>query len=380
MKLLITGGHIAPALACVDEFLNHPDIQIIFVGRKYNSLQEKSHSLEYREITKRNIPFINLTAGRLTRSLSVSTLLNIICIPIGLFSAFAILLKEKPHKILSFGGYIALPIAVAAWILRIPIFTHEQTIRPGLANTIISLFAHTIFLSFPESTRFFDKKNIVVTGNPLRRQVFEIVKKPFTISSKKLVIYITGGSLGSHEINEHIKNIIEQLLNFSVVIHQTGNVIQHNDYSKLLARRDELPDKLKENYFLREHIASDEIGFVYTKADLVIGRAGANTFFELIALKKPSILIPLPISAYGEQKKQAKVLKEAGVSQTFDESGKSEELLALIEEMIENREQYQKNFTKLQLLYHANATEIITEYILKDASFDSAHFSPPLRS
>ena len=143
MKLLITGGHITPALAIIDELLSDKKskIHIVFVGRKHTSSARKEISLEYQEIHKRDLHFIDIKAGRMTRLLSLRSLKHMLMVPSGYVQAFHILRKEKPDLIVTFGSYIGLPIAICGWILGIPIYVHEQTIHPGLSTQLIGQFA-----------------------------------------------------------------------------------------------------------------------------------------------------------------------------------------------------------------------------------------------
>lgn len=363
MKLLITGGHISPALACIDEISKKSNVEIVFVGRKYNNEREKTLSFEYDEITGRKIKFINITAGRLTRFFSLRNIRNAMNFPIGFMQAFSILKKEKPDVILTFGGYIGLPIAIVGHFLKIPVYIHEQTIYPGITNRILGKTANKIFISFEQSKKFFQDKNVIVSGNPIRNQVFKTIKKPFEIEENLPVIYVTGGSLGSHSINVHIDEIIPKLLENYIVIHQVGNVSEYNDYSRLVERRNELPARLQKRYFLRAHFQTEEVGYLYSIADLVICRSGANTFFELIALKKPAILIPLPWSAHNEQQKQAEIIAKAGAGEIFNQTGKSEDLFSLIKKIMNNKDEYIANFKKLETHYPKNAAEIIASEI-----------------
>lgn len=362
MKLLITGGHITPALAIIDEIQEQKDsskAKIVFVGRKHTSTAQKEISLEYLEIQKRAIPFIDLEAGRMTRLLSFRMLKNLVKIPKGYIHAFQILQKEKPDMILTFGSYIGLPIAICGWLLGIPIYVHEQTVHPGLSNQLIGQFATQIFVSFPESREFFDKHKTVVSGNPVRKQIFQITKKPYVIEKTLPVIYITGGSLGSHSINKLVKPILHSLLNHYIVIHQTGNVAEFKDYDTFKKIREKLPTELRKRYFLRTHFLSDEIGYIYSVSDLVIGRSGANTFFELVALHMPAIFIPLPWSANGEQQKHAKMFQEAGTGEVYDQKEDSEKFLGMIINVLDNIETYKENFKNLDSLYKRNAVQII---------------------
>jgi len=364
MKIIITGGHLSPALSVIDEINNtHKETEIIFVGRKYVSSKDKSPTLEYKEITKKGIKFYHLNAGRLTHIVSLSSFINFLKTPIGFIQALKIVKAEKPEYILSFGGYLALPIAFAAFLLKIPVYSHEQTISPGLANKLIDKFANKIFISFEESQRFFSGNKTILTGNPVKTSVLKIINKPFIIDKNKPVIYITGGSLGSHSINTHIQKILKELLKKYIIIHQTGNVKNYNDFERLKNFKSSLPVEQKNNYYLVEHFGEDELGYVYSSADLVISRAGANTFFELIFLKKPVIFIPLPWSANQEQLKQAMIFQESGTGEIFNQAENSQNLLILIENMMNNLNKYISNFTNLTNLYHKNAAKNIVQEI-----------------
>lgn len=362
MKILITGGHLAPALAIIEELkITKPDTEIIFVGRKYALDSEKTISFEYKEITKRKISFIPLQAGRLTRILSIRSLRSFLRIPLGFLRAFFILNEYRPSLILSFGGYLSLPVVFWGYVFRIPIFTHEQTIKPGLANKIIGLFSKKIFIAFDESKKYFSERKTIVTGNPVRKATFIIKKKPFEIKKDRPVIYITGGSLGSHSVNEHIKKIIDKLLYCYIVIHQTGGIKEYHDYEDLLKIKNNLPKDLSDRYFLSKYFFEDEIGYIYSLSDLVVGRAGANTFFELINLKKPAVFIPLPWSSGKEQQNHAEIFAKNGTGEIFHQIETSEKLLRIINIMIKNIESYKNNFKSLSYLYKSNASQFIVE-------------------
>lgn len=358
MKLMITGGHIAPALAVIDEILkNHKDVNLVFVGR--------NHPLECQEVTKRKIKFIILETGRLTRILSFKSLINFLKVFPGLWQSYKVISQEKPDKILSFGGYLALPIAIAARLKNIPVYTHEQTAAPGLSNKIISKFANITFVSFPESINDFNTKKTVLTGNPIRTSIFNIIKKPFLVDKSKPVIYVTGGSLGSHSINIHIKDILTQLLKKYVLIHQTGDSTEYKDYEDLIKLKEALPENLKKNYHVRKFFNDEQIGYIFSVSDLIISRAGANTFFEILHLKKPAILVPLPWSANGEQKKHAQIFQENNLGEIFDQSDTSQKLIALIGKIIGNINYYQKNFETLKSFNKQNAAQKIIKILLE---------------
>lgn len=365
-KILITGGHLAPALAIIEELRKvKKDIEIVFVGRKYALDSEKTISLEYREIEKLGIPFIPLSAGRLTRVMTFRSIRNFLRIPLGFFSAFFILREQRPDIILSFGSFLALPVAFWGYLFGIPVYSHEQTIKPGLANRLISYFSKIIFVAFSEARKYFDPSKTLVSGNPVRNAIFEIRTKPFEINKDRPVIYVTGGSLGSHSINLHIQKILSDLLMEYIVIHQVGDTKEYGDFEKLQEVRAKLPQNLASNYYLRKHFLEDEIGYVYSLTDLCVGRSGANTFFELQALKIPALFIPLPWSAGREQQKHAEIFAREGVGEIFHQVESSGKLLRQIKSMIGNLDVYKKNFEKLDYFYKQNAAKFLVKTILK---------------
>lgn len=368
MKILITGGHLAPALAIIEELKGtYENIEIIFVGRKYALDSEKTISLEYKEINKRKILFVPLQAGRLTRILSIKSLRNIFRVPLGFMKAFFTISEHRPDIILSFGGYLALPVVFWAWVFGKRIFTHEQTIKPGLANMIISRFSKKIFVAFLDAKKYFPEEKVVITGNPVRKATFTIINKPFLITKDRPVLYITGGTLGSHSINEHIKKIITSLLSDFIVIHQTGETKEYNDFEKLSEIKNNLPSELSNRYYLVKHFFEDEIGYIYSVSDLVVGRSGANTFFELINLKKPAIFIPLPWASGKEQQYHAEIFAKNGVGEIFHQIETSEKLLRMIRRIMKNINNYRKNFKSLNYLYKNNASEFIVKEIFQNS-------------
>lgn len=358
---------MAPASAFITELLKKEDknLRIVFVGRRYPHDSEKTLSLEYREMTKKGIKFIPLKTGRFTRMISVRTLQNVYLLILGIFRAFKIVQKEQPNLIFSFGSYLAAPVVFWAALFRIPIFIHEQTIHPGASNRLSAYFARKIFLAFDEAKKFFPKNKCIVTGNPVRPAIFSVINKPFNLKKDKPAIYITGGSLGSHSINEHIQKILPRLLKKYIVIHQTGSSREFHDFENLKIEVSRLSPELQQNYYSAKHFLEEEIGYVYSQADLVISRAGANTFFELIALEKPAILIPLPWSAGFEQIKHAQIFADAKTGIIFHQTENSERLLQQIDKMIKELDSYRKNFITLHNLYKKNAAEFMVSEIFK---------------
>jgi len=364
-KIIISGGHASPALAVIDELqINKPEYKIYFVGRKFNNSQDSELSFEYKEIKLRKIPFYNLNTGRLMRSISFDTLQNLFLAVRGFIHSWQIINKIRPHTILSFGGYLALPVTIMGWLYGVKIYTHEQTIHPGITNRIISVFAKNIFISYPQSVSFFPKSKTILTGNPIRHF---LLQKSSRNKYKSILdtIYITGGSLGSHSLNVHIENILQELLKKYFVIHQTGNVSEYDDFKRLTKLKEGLNEKERLRYKLISHVDSREIADVYATSDIVISRSGANTVSELIALRIPAVLVPLPWSANDEQKKHAELLENAGVAEVFDQEKSSEILLKLIQKVMIERGSYEKNYSKLENDSSPKAAAAIIETVFK---------------
>lgn len=370
MKLLITGGHFTPAISLISalqkKYKYKNSVSITFVGRKFQSESEKTVSLEYKEVTKRDVQFIHLETGRLTRVFNARTIINLLRIPFGFFNAFRIIQNERPDLVFSFGGYIGLPIVFWAWCFRIPVYTHEQAIHPGLANRLIGRLAKKIFVSFEESKQYFPSDKTIMVGNLVRESVLKIIKRPFTILKDRPILYVTGGSLGSHSINLHIFSLLPKLLKKYIVIHQIGDTKEYEDYEKATVLKKTLAPSLKKYYYPRKHFLENEIGYIYSITDLVVGRAGANTFFELLVLQKPALFIPLPWAAYDEQHKHAEIFEKYGTGELFHQSDTDTHLLSRIEQMVFELDRYKKNFTSLQHLYKKNAADLILKEIMAD--------------
>ncbi|TSC54300.1 MAG: UDP-N-acetylglucosamine--N-acetylmuramyl-(pentapeptide) pyrophosphoryl-undecaprenol N-acetylglucosamine transferase [Microgenomates group bacterium LiPW_16] len=198
-KIVITGGHLTPALAAIAE-LKKEGWEILFIGRKHALEGDPSLSVEYRVIKELGISFVPLTAGRFQRSFTRYTILSLLKVPLGFIQSLYWVARFKPNLILSFGGYLALPVALSGWILGIPILTHEQSVIPGLATKIIARFARRVCVSWPQTTEHFPKEKVVLTGNPIREEVlkkYQVSSIKYQVSNEDLpLIYITGGSLG----------------------------------------------------------------------------------------------------------------------------------------------------------------------------------------
>ncbi|MBI4091760.1 MAG: UDP-N-acetylglucosamine--N-acetylmuramyl-(pentapeptide) pyrophosphoryl-undecaprenol N-acetylglucosamine transferase [Candidatus Levybacteria bacterium] len=377
MRVLITGGHFSPAYSLIKE-LKERGVDIIIAGRRYPFEDDRSVSLEYRVSKEEGLSFYEVKTGRFQRKFTAYTITSLLKTPIGLLASIRILSRAKPDIVLTFGGYIGLPVSLAARVLNIPVVLHEQTQKAGLASKIISKFAKRICVSFESSTVFFPRDKVVITGNPVRGEIFKPKKKILIPDSPPRLsprfgeaggesgrtIYITGGSTGSHFINSIISEILSELASDFVIIHQTGDSLKFRDFEMLFNKQKTLPQNLQKKYILKKFIYPDEIGDVFENCDLIISRSGANIIFEIMAARKMSLLIPLPHGQNEEQISNSIFLKELGVSEFIEENDATAgKVLNLIHKMFRDQKKYQKNMGNVQRFIIKDAAKRIADVV-----------------
>ncbi len=328
IRLMMTGGHITPAIATIEEVhAQHPDWEIVFIGRKTALEGYATHSEEYRLIRGLGLKFLPISTGRLKREGGVSAVIALLKLPVGIVQAAWYIAWQKPSIIVSFGGYIALPVVLVAWVYRIPIVTHEQTTRPGLANRIIARIATKICVSFPDTvTQFPSHTNLVVTGLPVRQSVFSVPKSsPFTLDPTFPLLFIVGGSTGSTSMNDVVFQALPALLSRYTVVHQVGR-ISENSAKEV---QEGLDGSVRDRYLPLPYIATDAYSFLLHKAAMIIGRSGANTVTEIAIAAKTAIFIPLPWSGGHEQYYNAKILQDAGSALILEQKHVSADSLVM---------------------------------------------------
>jgi len=362
-RIVITGGHLTPAQAVIEELKKRGEWEIYYLGRKYSLEGQMIPSIESEVIPKLGVKFIPFPAGRFQRRFSSSTFLSLLRIPFAFVYSLALLLKIRPGVILSFGGYVSLPIVVTGWFLRIPILTHEQTVVSGLANQINAHFAQKVFISFPESLKHFSRNKVILTGNPIRKEIFtyRISHITYHISQEKLpLLYITGGNQGAQVINQAVVAVLSELLQKYRIIHQCGKL----DFNHITYHISHITSRLRNRYFLTDYVDSKDIGWVLNQADLIVSRAGANIVSELAALGKPAILIPLPWAYKDEQIKNAQMLVGVGTAVILSQTkcnGKN--LKDAIDEMMDNIEDFKANASKAKKIIIKDADQKIVDQI-----------------
>lgn len=357
-KIVFTGGHHTSALAVALE-LKKKGCEVYWMGHKYSMWGDKNVSAEFREVTSHNIPFFELTAGKFHRTYSP---LKLARIPIGFWQAFQFLRKIKPNLIVSFGSYLAVPVAIVGWMLKIPVVTHEQTSRAVISNEVISHFAQRIFITFPSSLRYFPANKTVLVGLPLAEDVIKASGE--SQKWERDLIFITGGKQGAHVINEMVKKILPELLSKYKVVHQTGASTVFDDYSAAKKQAENLPKSKKPRYRVVDFLLRGDMVRVLTRAALVVSRSGAHVVYELGVLGIPSLLVPIPARTKDEQTANAKILKDLGSAEVINQEDlTAEKLLDMINLMMKDIERYRTNAKKARSFLPTNAKEEMVEAI-----------------
>jgi UDP-N-acetylglucosamine--N-acetylmuramyl-(pentapeptide) pyrophosphoryl-undecaprenol N-acetylglucosamine transferase len=288
--------------------------------------------IEKELLSGTGLPYHAITTGKLRRYLSVKNFTDPFRVLGGLFQSILLLKKIRPRIVFAKGGFVSVPVVIAAWFNRIPVILHESDITPGLANRICSPFADLVCVSFPEAEKYFPAGKTVLTGNPIRRFLLSGSKTKALelcgFSPNRPVLLVTGGSLGAARINSLIRAILPQLKDFQV-IHICGR--GHLD-----------PALEKTEGYRQFEFIGPELPHILAAADLCVSRAGANFLFELLALKKPALLIPLPKTASrGDQILNARSFAAQGFSMVLPEEEATEEtLLERIRLIYRNRRQF----------------------------------------
>lgn len=364
MRIAITGGHHNSALALIQELEKRwlQRKEILWLGHKYTNWGDREPGAEYKEIQSLGITFKEIKAGKVYKTVNLMMWLRVV---LGFLQALFFLWQFKPKLIISFGGYLAVPTVLAGWLLRIPSVTHEQTVVSGLANRVIAPFAQKIFITWPQSEKYFPARKVVLTGLPLRHEIFERRTDRFEFGNNLPTVYITGGKQGSHIINMAVREILPELLKRMNVIHQCGSSTVFNNHNQLKGTSGKL-ENLPGRYLLQPYFYQDEIGSVFAAADLVVSRAGAHIIYELAALGKPGILVPIPWVSHNEQYKNARILANLGMSKIIPENELTKEKALLeIEEMLQNLTLYKQQAEEARKLIRFDAAERMSDEILK---------------
>jgi UDP-N-acetylglucosamine--N-acetylmuramyl-(pentapeptide) pyrophosphoryl-undecaprenol N-acetylglucosamine transferase len=307
-KIILTGGgtagHVTPNLALIP-YLLADNWEIHYLGMKSGFERELLENIP-------DIQFHPIDSGKLRRYVDWKNISDMYHIAKGYFESKKLIQAIKPNIVFSKGGYVSVPVVIASAHQEIPVIIHESDLTPGLANRICAKYATKICTSFPETVPFFEKKKVVFTGSPIRdflRYGSSEKGRQITGFTNDLpIILVLGGSQGSVFLNQLILDTLPALTRDYQVLLVTGSTNQID-----------IPQQ-GENYHIASYLRT-EMADCLAMADLVISRAGANTLFELLAVKKPSILIPLSTKASrGDQVWNARNFEENGFSIVLEQS------------------------------------------------------------
>lgn len=328
-----TAGHVTPCIALFPE-LQKEGYDIQYIG-SYNGIERKL-------IEGYHIPYYGISSGKLRRYFDPKNFTDPFKVLKGYFEACKILKKLKPDIVFSKGGFVSVPVVLAAKKHKIPVIIHESDMTPGLANKLAIPSATKVCANFPETIKYLPAEKAVLTGTPIRKELFsgnKIKGLDFCgFSANKPVILIIGGSTGSKAINDVIRGMLPTLLRDYQVIHLCGK-------GNLDERFTATPGYVQYEYI------KEELSNLFAAADLVISRAGANAICELLALRKPNILIPLPAaSSRGDQILNAESFERQGYSCVIKEEDLSvSRLLDEIEIIIGAKNAYIDAMNKSEL-------------------------------
>ena len=336
-KIVLTGGgtagHVTPNMALIPE-LQKRGYEVHYIG--------SYEGIEKQLISEMGVKYYGISSGKLRRYIDVKNLSDPFKVLHGYGQARRLLGKIRPDVVFSKGGFVSVPVVVAAKTRRIPCVIHESDMTPGLANKICIPCAVRVCTNFPETLEHLPKEKAVLTGSPIRQELFHGDKAKGLafcgFDGSKPVLLIIGGSLGAVRVNEAVRAILPSLLEKFDVIHLCG--------------KGKVDESLQgtAGYVQYEYIKK-ELTDLLAAADIMISRAGANAICEILALRKPNILIPLSAAASrGDQILNAASFEKQGYSAVIQEEDiTNEKLLTMVNQVYENRASYVEAMEHSQL-------------------------------
>lgn len=343
MKIIFSGGgtigSVSPLLAIAEATRQQQgDAEFLWLATKNGP--EKKLIFEYK------IPVKEITAGKFRRYFDLRNFFMPLFIFFGFIQSFFIILKFKPSVILSAGGYVAVPVVWAGWFLKVPCIIHQQDVLPGLANKLMSPFAKVISVTFEQSLKDFPAKKTILTGNPVRPDILTGDRHQaydfFKLDSSKSTVLIIGGGTGAEKLNNLVIKSLGNLLSFCQVIHITGgkseNIAEHSNY--------------RHYDFLTK-----EMKLAYVAADIIVSRAGMSALSELQALRKPSIIIPMPNSH--QEANATEFFKKNAIAMLNQSDLTPENFSASIKHLLEDKVEQQNLVRNMEKVLPINATEKI---------------------
>jgi len=341
-----TAGHVTPNIALFPS-VKEAGYEISYIG-SYEGIEKEL-------ITAQGVTYYGISSGKLRRYFDPKNFSDPFKVVKGYFQAKKLLKKIKPNIVFSKGGFVSVPVVLAAKHCKIPCIIHESDITPGLANKLAIPSATKVCANFPETLNYLPKEKAVLTGSPIRKELFtgnKIKGLDFCgFTANKPVLLVIGGSTGAAAVNNAIRDLLPTLLQKFQIIHLCGKGKTDEGYND------------RAGYVQYEYI-NEELKDLFAAADVIVSRAGANAICELLALKKPNVLIPLSAAASrGDQILNAESFERQGFSYVLkEEDVTNETLLSAITEVYENRESFVAAMNESKLNH---AIETITSMIVE---------------
>jgi len=351
-----SGGHVFPAIAIADEIKKrNNDVKILFVGAE--------GKLEMEKVPAAGYEIKGLKIIGLKRKISFSNILLPFKVFQSLIKARKIIKKFNPQVVIGVGGYASGPTILAATMSKVPSIIQEQNSFPGKTNKILSKKTNKICVAYEGLERFFPKQKIILTGNPTRKSMVDIIGKKtdgykfYNFDSSKKTILIIGGSLGAKTLNESVINNLEELKDSGVqVLWQCGKLYYEELYEKLKSKR------LK-NIKMVQFI--NRMDLAYSIADIVISRAGAIAVSELCLVKKPTILVPSPNVSEDHQTKNAMALVKNKAAILIKDTNARKKLITRSLELLDSKTECEDLRNNIGKMARPNATSDIVDIIEK---------------
>lgn len=355
MKFILTaggtGGHIYPALSVLDEIKKDKNNQYLYIGTK--------DRMESELIPSMGIPYESIEVYGLSKTNMFTNIKNIKCVRDSYKKCLKIMDDFKPDAVIAFGGYVTLPVCLAAKKRGVKVFLHEQNMLPGKSNIFVSKKADAVFVSFKDGTRKLKCKKIIYTGNPVSQRAIEIKKFDKTelgFSKDKKLIVIVMGSLGSTSVNERLLEFLRSYEREDTeILFITGKKSFATLNNNLI-----VPKSTKIVPFF------ENLPGIMKSADLIISRAGASTIAEIMATKTPSILIPSPYVANNHQYYNALDLVNKNISIMLEEKDLNKESLIEAIDEIFKEDTFKEIKKNLKEIKDISSSTIIMEEIYKE--------------
>lgn len=297
-----TAGHVSVNIALIPEF-KREGYEMFYIGSKTGIEKEMVEKIP-------DVTYYSISSGKLRRYFSLENFIDPFKVLKGVFDSLKILRKERPDFVFSKGGFVSVPVCIAAKLLKIPVVLHESDLTPGLANKINIRFCNHIFITFEDTLKYLPQGKASLIGAIVRDDIYSGSKEKayelLSFNDTKPTILVMGGSLGSKILNEFIWQNTPELTKKFQIVHLVGKGLVNDNISN-------------ENYKQYEFLA-DELFDIFQITDFTISRAGANSLFEYLALNKPSILVPLGINqSRGDQIENAKFFEQNNFAKVVSE-------------------------------------------------------------